>query len=53
MRQWNYFAVEYKGQVRFETLNREEAENFARSLWARDGNAGQAPTLDEYKREGK
>lgn len=53
MRKWSYVQVSYQGRVRFQTLNQMEAENYARSLWSRDGQAGDAPILESFDRTGK
>lgn len=53
MRTWEYFVVTYQGTVRFETLSKQEAENYARALWSRAECMGPVPTIDEYTRSGK
>jgi hypothetical protein len=53
MRKWTYIEVNYQGRVRFSTLNQQEGENYARSLWARDGQVGAAPELNSFERTGK
>jgi len=53
MRTWNYYEVIYQGTTRLETLSKQEAESYARSLWSRDAQQGTAPTIDEHSRSGK
>lgn len=48
MRYTKWYRVNYQGRPRLDTLNQDEAENYARALWARDSGVGSAPTLDEY-----
>jgi len=50
MRSWKYYQVQYRGSVRFETLSKQEAENYARALWSRDECMGTPPNIDEYSR---
>ena len=53
MRTWTYFEVSFHGKIRLETLNKQEAENYARLLWNQAENVGPTPTIDEYPRSEK
>ena len=50
MRTWTYYEVSYQDRTRFSTLDQQEAENYARSLFARAGEVGTPPVIDGHIR---
>ena len=51
MRNWNYYSVSYPAdKLRFETLDQQEAENYAQSLFARSDEMGTPPVIEEHTR---
>jgi hypothetical protein len=53
MRFDTYYEVSYQNRVRFGTVSRDEAENYARALFARDSEVGSPPTIDEIDRRNR
>jgi hypothetical protein len=37
VREWTYFEVRHGGRIRFETLRREEATDFATGVYKNEG----------------
>jgi hypothetical protein len=48
MKYSKWYLVMYLGRKRLSTVSQQEAEDYGRALWMRDGHLGEPPYIEEH-----